>query len=108
MASRFQVHRGEKSKPNPEACCVCRPSRWGNPFKAKDFGGNWGAYDMHRKTLLGDQARCKQVLGYDQLDVRVDLKGRDLGCYCSLDQPCHADTLLEVANSEAALARREQ
>jgi hypothetical protein len=26
------------------------------------------------------------------------LKGSDLACWCPLDQPCHADVLLEVAN----------
>jgi hypothetical protein len=27
-----------------------------------------------------------------------DLRGRDLACWCRLDQPCHADVLLEMAN----------
>lgn len=26
------------------------------------------------------------------------LAGRDLACWCPLDQPCHADVLLELAN----------
>ena len=26
------------------------------------------------------------------------LRGRDLACWCPLDQPCHADVLLELAN----------
>jgi hypothetical protein len=26
------------------------------------------------------------------------LRGRDLVCWCPLDQPCHADVLLELAN----------
>jgi hypothetical protein len=26
------------------------------------------------------------------------LRGHDLACWCPLDQPCHADVLLEVAN----------
>ena len=33
--------------------------------------------------------------------ARVDpseLAGRDLACWCPLDQPCHADVLLEIAN----------
>lgn len=29
------------------------------------------------------------------------LRGRDLVCWCPLDQPCHADVLLELANGEA-------
>jgi hypothetical protein len=31
-------------------------------------------------------------------DVKRELAGRDLACYCPLDQPCHADVLLAVAN----------
>lgn len=26
------------------------------------------------------------------------LRGKNLGCWCPLDQPCHADALLELAN----------
>lgn len=32
-------------------------------------------------------------------DVRAELAGRDLACWCPLDQPCHADVLLELANA---------
>lgn len=27
-----------------------------------------------------------------------ELRGKDLACWCALDQPCHADVLLELAN----------
>lgn len=30
------------------------------------------------------------------------LRGLDLACWCPLDQPCHADVLLEIANGGAA------
>ena len=29
------------------------------------------------------------------------LHGKDLACWCRLDQPCHADVLLELANKGA-------
>lgn len=32
-----------------------------------------------------------------------ELRGRDLMCWCSLDKPCHADVLLELANGLEAL-----
>jgi hypothetical protein len=32
-------------------------------------------------------------------DLRRALRGHDLACWCPLDAPCHADTLLEVANA---------
>lgn len=37
-------------------------------------------------------------------DIRRDLTGKDLMCYCRIGDACHADVLLQVANmSEAAL-----
>ena len=27
-----------------------------------------------------------------------ELRGHDLACWCPLDQPCHADVLIELAN----------
>ncbi len=32
-------------------------------------------------------------------DVRRELRGRTLVCWCPLDCPCHADVLLEIANA---------
>ena len=29
---------------------------------------------------------------------KAELEGRDLACWCPLDQPCHADILLGIAN----------
>ena len=40
-------------------------------------------------------------VGVDRLPLRPDLeplRGHDLACWCPLDQPCHADVLLELAN----------
>ena len=37
--------------------------------------------------------------GYLEM-VREELAGKDLACWCPLDQPCHADVLLEIANPE--------
>jgi hypothetical protein len=33
-------------------------------------------------------------------EVRRELRGKDLVCWCPLDRPCHADVLLELANAE--------
>jgi hypothetical protein len=33
-------------------------------------------------------------------DAVAELKGRDLACWCPLDEPCHADVLLRIANAE--------
>lgn len=60
----------------------------------------------YRRLLLGDltpsmQAaglRTRSTLGYDADDVRRELRGRDLVCWCPPWQACHADVLIEVAN----------
>jgi hypothetical protein len=33
-------------------------------------------------------------------DVKRELKGKNLACFCRLDQPCHADVLLGIANRD--------
>lgn len=35
-------------------------------------------------------------------EIRAELRGHDLACWCPLDQPCHADVLIELANGGAA------
>ena len=37
-------------------------------------------------------------------EIVAELRGKDLACFCPLDQPCHADVLLEIANAEKAEA----
>jgi hypothetical protein len=100
--ARFRVHRAKASKPTPEARCVTRSSRWGNPFKAKDYGGdNALVVRMFREALLA--GRLPPLPGRQPItcdDVVEHLQGCDLGCYCGPDEPCHADVLLEIANAD--------
>jgi hypothetical protein len=37
-------------------------------------------------------------LGFTVADVRAELAGRDLACWCPLGEVCHADVLLAVAD----------
>jgi hypothetical protein len=69
---------------------VARPTRWGNPFRLREYG-RAEAVARHREWLLADPERIAEV--------RRELRGRDLACWCPEDGPCHADTLIEVANS---------
>ena len=32
-------------------------------------------------------------------EIKKQLCGKDLACWCPLDKPCHADVLIEIANS---------
>lgn len=31
--------------------------------------------------------------------IRAELSGKNLACFCKLNEPCHADVLLELANA---------
>ena len=33
--------------------------------------------------------------------AKLALRGKNLACWCPLDQPCHADVLIDLANSTA-------
>lgn len=90
---------------NPDAVIVARPSKWGNPFKVGApvmIESDWRSdrltieYDM-TPTLAVELFRQRFI--HDAREIRAELAGRDLACWCPLDQPCHADVLLQIANS---------
>lgn len=96
---------------------VGRPTKWGNPWIAgykvsphiavqfgdetpSWFGRKAGdlvcdaadAVEMYRKWIP-DCAERNMPWSFGEL------RGKNLACWCSLDQPCHADVLLELANA---------
>lgn len=68
---------------------VGRPSKWGNQFLIGRDGTRDEVIAKHRAALLLN----KKLLG-----ELSELRGKDLVCYCA-PLPCHADTLLELANA---------
>jgi Domain of unknown function (DUF4326) len=48
--------------------------------------------------LAAYPSRRGRLMKVDVDEIQRDLAGRDLACWCPLDQPCHADVLLEIAN----------
>jgi len=71
---------------------VTRPTKWGNPHPL-DLG-RAEAVRRYRVDLLAGR------LGVTVEQVREELRGRDLACYCPLDEPCHADVLIQIANGQ--------
>jgi hypothetical protein len=63
-------------------------SPYANPFPVKTYrlAESLRLYRLHAE-------------GFDVAALRRDLAGKDLACWCPLGQPCHADVLLELANS---------
>jgi hypothetical protein len=71
---------------------ITRPSRWGNPHEVGPDCPPDAAVARFRVDLYAGRLRVTVE------DVRRDLAGRDLACWCPPDRPCHGDVLVEVAN----------
>ena len=96
---------------------VGRGTEWGNPARVEHcFGDEWliaigqGHYPhfdseeearheavrMYREYFIGARIDRDEHVAR----IRRELAGKNLACWCALDQPCHADVLLELANKE--------
>jgi hypothetical protein len=75
---------------------VGRPTVWGNPFivGSELIGGE-------KLTAEKAVALYRQYANdaFNERDLKACLRGKNLACWCPLNQPCHADVLLEMANS---------
>ena len=129
MPNRIQLSRRKGWRKPEGAVVVARPSKWGNPWRVMpvrdpyfafsdaadvihDISGAYLGRFVRRESSHGIGAPYWAVQSFrrdlvngelivDIDDVRRILAGHDLACWCPLDQPCHADVLLELANSEA-------
>jgi hypothetical protein len=54
------------------------------------------AVDLHRRAMTATTFDVDGAIHHEH--YLGPLVGHDLACWCPLDQPCHADTLLELAN----------
>jgi hypothetical protein len=93
MPSRIQRRRSRGWRQPTNAIYVGRPTKWGNPYKV-GLGHHAAeqAVSLYRRDLLAGS------LPFTTDDVRRELKGQDLICWCKLDAPCHVDVLLALAN----------
>lgn len=82
----------------PNTVYVGRGSKWGNPYKTTDY--NFESIDQCRNAARRDyrfDLECG-LLPYRETDIKRELSGKNLACWCPLDSYCHADDLLEIAN----------
>lgn len=120
MPKRIQRKRTRGWKMPDNTIYVGRPSIWGNPFwHAQKFHGLAKSLELYESMAQGIwqpelvegipssvmvyadfQAWLKRLGGHPIEMIRTNLRGFDLACWCRLDQPCHADTLLRLANRE--------
>ena len=73
------------------------PTIFENPFKGStDAVTNYAAWLGPYGESLFPSLKMKR---YWLLNGLSRLRGKNLSCWCPLDQPCHADVLLELANA---------
>jgi len=91
---------------------VCRPSKWGNPFK---IGGVADCVAPSEYYIAHTQAEAVRL--YREFvterpalvdDIRRELRGKNLACYCKPGTPCHADVLLRLANAAMEPPKRKE
>lgn len=93
MPKRVQMKRTKGWRKPEGVVYVGRPTRWGNPFRVEELGREEA---MRRFRRLFD-AKYRGGPKYPVVDI-AELRGKDLACWCRLDEACHADILLEFAN----------
>ena len=85
------------------AVYVGRPSRWGNPYERADYEPYYFS-EVIPDHMVSDfrgwiEGRWPGPAAYPAPtvdDIKSSLRGRVLACWCPLDQPCHADVLIEL------------
>ena len=93
---RIQLSR-EKGYRRPLGVVVVdRRTKWGNWY----FGtGAAEAFALAMTDLHAGRPAPIEARTYPPLEeIRAELAGKDLACWCAPSSPCHADTLLRLAN----------
>lgn len=115
-SQRVQRQRTKGWRMPENTVYVGRPGKFSNPFApaiiprwatasreyaVEDFR-RW-LFHLHGTRMMNGKIVCWCFRHGDRqavLDGIPSLRGKNLACWCPLDQPCHADVLLELANAE--------
>jgi hypothetical protein len=105
----------------PNTVSVARPGKWGNPFTLMDAATSYpsltdiqvaGMVVSQFRDLIRADGRLEfpnwmfwgggrgpRTVTYPGVEeIRAELAGKNLACWCDLSDPCHGAVLLEVAN----------
>jgi len=103
-ARRIQRKRVKGWRLPDGAVCVTRPGKWGNPWAhdgtAAGRVGAWMLFELYIRTRRDPWPEWVDQIGYPSDDeIRAELAGRDLACWCPMNSPCHGDILLAITTS---------
>lgn len=94
---RFQLQRKAGYQKPMAGRSVARPHIFGNPFPVNADRTAAEAVDLYRRWMAGEEFAGVTQPRPTAVQLQ-SLRGRPLGCFCRLDQPCHADALLQIVN----------
>lgn len=125
---RIQRQRTKGWRMPENTVYVGRGTKWGNPFRVGDYAVidtvhvgtpvNGKLFQATEHTAIKMDPKMASDLyriflsarasnssdGIKNMpwwqDIRREIAGKNLACWCPPDQPCHADVLLEIANQE--------
>lgn len=117
MPRRIKLRRTAGWRKPPGAVVCTRSSKlWGNPFRIGDpIPEPWSLLPQYEGRLVEDNAMAVELFdshvqispGFKEL-IRMELAGKDLCCFCGLDEPCHVDVYLRVANEPVPASRYQE
>lgn len=119
MPNRIKLSRQKGWRKPAGAIVVARPTRWGNHWRVTEWMPapgirRWSLWDARTGVTKSQHETRADAIRSAVQHFRADLEhevsagltdltpliGADLACWCSLNEPCHADILLAVANGE--------
>lgn len=98
---RIQLRRTKGFRLPANTVVVSRPSKFGNPFKSRDGYSASLAVNDFKAWLRGD-LKINGLIPPTLDDIRRELAGKNLACWCKLGDACHGSVLLEIANGKGA------
>ena len=120
---RIRLRRTKGWTLGTNARSVARPGYYGNPYRIGDVYllGDALPFPMPTARTWEGETGTPGLVAVQCVDASTAvawyrlwaplalepralglIRGKDLACWCPLDQPCHADVLLEIANGEDA------
>lgn len=101
---RIQRRRVKGWKMPENTVSVTRPGKFGNPIRVgiyKDYEINevlrdyklWLDRDLSVRSFENVYGKPPTIH-----EIKSELRGKNLACFCPLNKPCHADILLKIAN----------
>lgn len=93
---RVQLKRAKGWTTPPGVVVVDRRTKWGNWYQG-DLAAE--TFRAALAALYAGRPVCIEARVYPPVEeIRAELGGKDLGCWCPPGQECHADSLLVIAN----------